>query len=575
MPRQRYFSALILLAILGSHFTATGVRADPPGATELQAGNQAGNQGGKQGGPRIVNIFNFCRNTDVRLANSEQVMLKATTEQIKLVHANHLNGTWALQYDALMNPQYQSLMKEQLSSRDEVAAWWEIPRPLVLRAGLKWRGFNADWDLTSSVDYSTGYKPEERRQLVDAYMADFQSIFGHYPRTVGGWYIDEISLAYMVEKYGIVASCNCKDGVRTSGDPTKFATLWGGYWNQAYYPSKAYAYMPAQTRSQQIDVPVFRMLGSDPIYQFARIPSVYSLEPVNLASGASTKWVDWYFKSMIEQPSLAFAYAQVGQENYFGWDAMKQGLTYQLSRLDEASKRGEIRVETMQTTGQWFKSHFELTPPTAVVCMDDWRYQGRKSVWYDSRYYRVNLFWDKNGICIRDLHRFDENKISAAHDGPLKSPLLKCGTLPIVESALWAPTGQNASAVPVTVGVDGTSSRLQITGDPVVSQASDTELKIVQPLMGNGSLTVACAERSVTFDAADGQKQPYRFAWQLNGGDAEAQTVQNISDKRIDFKIDGFPYALVVREGVVKRSSDGKILLQTDDNGRLTLQLSE
>lgn len=33
-------------------------------------------------------------------------------------------------------------------------------------------------------------------------------------------------------------------------------------------PAKSCLYMQAQTKEGQIDVPVFRMLGSDPIYQY-------------------------------------------------------------------------------------------------------------------------------------------------------------------------------------------------------------------------------------------------------------------------------------------------------------------
>jgi hypothetical protein len=529
----------------------------------------------RPGEPRIVNIYNFCRNTDARVDDSEQFLLNATAQQIKLVHADHLCGTWALQYNALINPDYQKLMKEQLSAQDEIGAWWEIPRALVERAGLKWRGSKEEWDLSSTVDYSTGYTLEERRKLVDAYMSDFRSIFGHYPKTVGSWYIDEITLAYLLEKYGIVASCNCQDRVRISGDPTKVTTLWGGYWNQAYYPSRRNAYMPAQTLQGQINVPIFRMLGSDPIYQYARIASVYAFESAYPASGGSSKWVDWYLKNMVEQPSLAFAYLQAGQENSFGWDVMKQGLTYQFSQLAEKASAGEIRVETLEKTGEWFKSHFELTPPTSVVCVDDWRYQGRKSVWYDSRYYRINLLWDKNGISIRDLHRFDERKMSPAYDGPMKSPVLKCDTLPIVESVMWATTGQDASAIPVTTGTNADLSRLKITGDPAVTQTSPTEIKIVQPLEAGGVLTIRCHESSVTFIAVDAGQHPCSYALEMRGGAPQSQAIANVSATSIDFNLDGFPYALHLREGAIKRSSDGLILLQAADNGQLTLQLSE
>ena len=121
----------------------------------------------------------------------------------------------------------------------------------------------------------------------------------------------------MADKYHIIASCNCKDQVGTDG-----YTMWGGYWNQAYYPSRKNAYMPAQTEQGQIPVPIFRMLGSDPIYQYdsglgGSRQSVVSLEPVYKEGGGSQKWVEWLFKSLFEEPCLAFGYTQVGQENSF------------------------------------------------------------------------------------------------------------------------------------------------------------------------------------------------------------------------------------------------------------------
>src|ERR1017187_952267 len=112
--------------------------------------------------PRIVNIYNFVRNSDYRLANSEEILFETTRQQIELIKPTGLPATWALQYDALINPRYQKLFKEQLSKQDEIAAWWEIPRPLVEKAGLKWRGHNHEWDSTANVGFSPGYTPEER-----------------------------------------------------------------------------------------------------------------------------------------------------------------------------------------------------------------------------------------------------------------------------------------------------------------------------------------------------------------------------------------------------------------------------
>ena len=235
-------------------------------------------------GPRIVNIYNFVRNSDYRVPNSEEVLSDCTRHQIELLKSANLPATWALQYDALINPRYQKLFKERLGTDDEIGAWWEIPQPLAEKAGLKWRGQH-EWDPQANVGFAPGYTPDERRKLVDVYMADFKEVFGDYPKTVGSWFIDEVTLEYMARKYGIVASCNCKDQVGTDG-----YTLWGGYWNQAYYPSRLDAYMPAQTRAGQIDVPIFRMLGSDPIYQrlFTRHVDIGTGLP---RAGGSADWV--------------------------------------------------------------------------------------------------------------------------------------------------------------------------------------------------------------------------------------------------------------------------------------------
>ncbi|HUE35802.1 MAG TPA: hypothetical protein VMO20_00320, partial [Candidatus Acidoferrum sp.] len=268
-----------------------------------------------------MNIYNFVRDNDFRIPDSRRVLFEATTNQIQLIRQANLPATFALQYDALMDTNYQKLFKKQLPRNCEIAAWWEIPQELVEKAKLKWRG-DHEWDPQADVGFSPGYTPGERCKLVDAYMADFKAVFGYYPRTVGSWYIDEVTLAYMARRYGIVASCNCKDQIGTD-----FYTLWGGYWNQAYYPSRLNAYMPAQTRAGQIDVPIFRMLGSDPIYQHGITPGMFTLEPVYPDAGGSTNWVAAFMDNFVGQPSLAFAYAQAGQENSFGWKAMSNGLT--------------------------------------------------------------------------------------------------------------------------------------------------------------------------------------------------------------------------------------------------------
>jgi hypothetical protein len=519
-------------------------------------------------GPRIVNIYNFVRNSDYRVTNSEEVLFAATQQELQLIKSHKLPATWALQYDALMNPRYQKLFKEQGGSADEIAGWWELPRPLVEKAGLKWRGAH-DWDSASNIGFSPGYTPDERRKMVDVYFADFKDVFGQYPRTVGSWYIDEITLAYMVEKYGIVASCNCKDQIGTDG-----YTLWGGYWNQAYYPSRLNAYMPAQTRAGQIDVPIFRMLGSDPIYQYGAGP-IFSLEPVYPRAGGSAQWVDWFTSSLIHQPCLAFGYTQAGQENSFGWDAIGKGLTQQVETFDRQSKAGQIRVETLADSGKWFHSNFALTPCTSVVALDDWRHENRKSVWYDSRYYRINFLWDDGGLLIRDLHRFDESLVSVTHDAVLKNHALAYHTLPIVDAGLWSTKKLKTGAFPVLLSADGKSSPMELDGPPVVKELNPTDLSITQPLRGGRSFSIVCRETEMNFTCLDAKAQPVQWAWDLIGGSKQKAAVQQVTPASVAYNLYSKEYQLRVKTdgGSCQQLEDGNIRLSANEKGEIGLLL--
>jgi len=182
---------------------------------------------------KIVNIINFIRLCEPREDEiTEEVLYETVVKQVEIMKKYKLGGTFFLQYDALMDSRYQQLLKALPADSFEIGAWWEIPQPLVENAGYKWRG-RYPWDWHADVGFATGYSPAEREKLADVYMADFKKIFGYYPKSIGSWFIDAHTLNYMYEEYNIIASCNCKDQIGTDG-----YSMWGGYWNQAYYPSK-------------------------------------------------------------------------------------------------------------------------------------------------------------------------------------------------------------------------------------------------------------------------------------------------------------------------------------------------
>ena len=113
---------------------------------------------------------------------------------------------------------------------------------------------------------------------------------------------------------------------------------------------------------------------------------VITLEPVYKGGGGDKKWIEYFMGSIVDEPCLAFNYAQAGQENSFTWAGMGKGLELQFPIFDSLSKAGKIRVETLEESGRWFKEQFPKTPATAITTLVDVRKEGNKSVWYNSRF---------------------------------------------------------------------------------------------------------------------------------------------------------------------------------------------
>ena len=504
--------------------------------------------------PRIINIINFIRQTDYRVENADSLLYETVCEQVKLVNKYDLPATFLLQYDALINPLYQDLLKSKLNDHSEIGAWWELTQPQIEAAGIKWRGEHS-WVSHANIAFSTGYTKEERERLVDVYMAKFKEIFGTYPKSIGSWFIDAHTLGYMYDKYKIVASCNCKDQVGTDG-----YTLWGGYWNQAYYPSRVNAYMPAQTEEGQIPVPIFRMLGSDPIYQYddglgQERQGVISLEPVYEKAGMDRRWVDYFLESIVDQPCLAFNYAQAGQENSFTWSNMSKGLEMQIPILDSLRKENKIRVETLGESGAWFKECFKVTPATAVTTLTDVRGEGNKTVWFNSRYYRANLLWERGTFRFRDIHLFDEGYKSAYMEKPGDGNQFLFYTLPVVDGFMWSEGLDRAGLRIVRLDKDGDKEELTLDHPVVTEIGKDTLVVSAEDSKGHAFKITFYETRFEV--AALSKEADFSWALVLKAAAGKELPFTVIEDKAVNASFDGFNYVITCEKGHIRKPESG------------------
>lgn len=126
-----------------------------------------------------------------------------------------------------------------------------------------------------------------------------------------------------------------------------------------------------------------------------------------------------------------------------------------------------------------------------MVALKDQQNKGRKSVWYDSRFYRVNLYWQDNDWRMRDIHLFNEKYPERYLEKPATSNNGIWDTLPVVDGAEWSGQGIVAGIRPVLIAADGTHQPLPC-GEPTVVEDGPDSLVVEIPVQSGGLLKIHC-----------------------------------------------------------------------------------
>lgn len=503
---------------------------------------------------KIINVVNFIRAADWRVINEDPDELYSTfMNTLELCKKYPMPYTISLLYDAVINPDYTTPLLENKNPNMEVGLWLELSRPAVENAGLKWNEEH-DWTWHVNPGMLLGFTPSEREKIIDELMSRFKSVFGYYPGSVGAWVIDTHSINYMKEKYDIKAVCFCREQYGTDG-----YTLWGGYYNQGYYPSKKNMFVPAQTKSEQIGVPAFRMLGPDPIYEYdlqlyGNYKAVPTLEPA-WRLGQDEKWVDWYFDSHYGSEGMAFSYTQTGQENSFGWHSFGEGLKMQMDKIYDGVKAGKWEVMTLKDTGVWFTENFETTPATSITALTDWQEENqRQTVWYNCKNYRFDLHNENGKLCVRDINLFDENYSDRYLETLAPGDDATFDALPIIDGYLWRGDGELSGLYFVKKGTEEKLNGKIISSESV----SDTALKITFDLGGEKAVCL-CDEEKVCFEFS-GNSCDMLFKYR----DLKNTAIKEIGESIVHYEHRGVEYGIRLTCGV--KSEDNGYRIAPDTN---------
>ena len=521
---------------------------------------------------RCINVVNFIRGVEPRMPTD---LLLPVQKQMELILEHRLPATWLLQYDALVSGAFVAFLKAQMTSEQEVGFWFEMNEKLCDAAGVAWRGRPGfEWDSEPPVAFTIGYSKAERVKLADAAMQTFKATFGHFPRAVASWNLDSISMAHLSEQYGVDAFAVCRDQIATDG-----FTIWGAP-IAGYYPSKVNCWSPALNVRNQIHTPVFRMLGQDPVYYYQRgyptpdgrrITEPDTMEPV-WNSGRSPGFVAGFLNMISKEPCLEFAYAQLGQENSFGWPEMEAAYPAQMMALAKLRDSGSVHVETLSETGRRFKRAFSTTPVQAQVQLQDPfsnTAPAERSIWYQSRFYRSNLHLSGDLPFFRDITVYSDRFPQPFLTSATRDKNVEQRMPAVLDGYHWSahPGSRSEAGAGGYFSIAG--KLLRLNGKAHVFEAGSA-LVADLPLTGKGTLRVRFEEQDISIILPSSTEGPLTLSFQW---DPDKAALVEIQPDRIAYRWQGCNYYLAVHEGQVNSTATGFSV--TQGNGGIRLGLAQ
>lgn len=317
------------------------------------------------------------------------------SEQASFSQKRNLPATWLVQYNVLGDHDVVTAL--QSYTGDEIGIFLEVSEELATDAKVPYVLGFGDWAKAHKVFFS-GYEIDERKRMLDVVFEKFKDTFGYYPKSVGAWYIDAVTLEYITKKYGVIAAIDCADQYATDG-----YEKWGKPWSVPYYVSRWNTLVPAQSEREKLPVVKIQWALRDPNLGYGpSIPdSTYSLQ-ANDYVGHHKLGID-YFSYLLDiylHTKNAFSQATVGIE--VGTES--QFLDELDRQIAEVAKRRDVgtRVVTMSEFALWYQSQFPNVSPDHVIYSET-------AIWYNSPYYRIGLLLENGTLYIRDTRLYDEN----------------------------------------------------------------------------------------------------------------------------------------------------------------------
>ncbi len=212
-------------------------------------------------------------------------------------------------------------------------------------------------------------------------------------------------------------------------------------------------------------------------------------------------------------------------------------------KVEGSSPFGKVTVKTLGETGKWFKDKYKVTPPTSVTVLKDHSEKDQKTVWFNSRFYRANLLWDKGTMRFRDIHLFDETIASDYLTKPGTSSQCLYYTLPFVDGFRW-------SSLQTVAGLrlksdDGLEIK---AGTPTVNDSAVGELTVKWPTHSpEGQIVIKFNETSLSVTATGDIKDKWFF--ELSRDEKAKLPFHKIDRRKLSCIYKNAPYTILAKQG--------------------------
>ena len=307
-------------------------------------------------GDRYLTIINPVRGRN--LWNNEG--LAPLENQYKVVNGFGMSATWLLQYDAIKDDEIINVVR-QFDGNQERGLFLEVSENLAEDARVIYP-HAVKWSDPGAI-FLSGYTQNDREKIIDTLFDSYKKNFGHYPQSVGSWWVDSYSLNYMKEKYDIKAVLIVADQQTTDN-----YGVWGQWWGVPYYPSAVNILVPPQNLKEKQNIVVLQWAQRDLslAYGEGHRYSNYSLQANDyLERGENIE----YFKKLVAtylDCNIPISQITIGLETGM------EGYTYSSEYIKQLSHLSSVEGLRAVTMSEFADSFSAVYPeyPTGMV-LDD------------------------------------------------------------------------------------------------------------------------------------------------------------------------------------------------------------